>query len=150
MSYPLVFTIRHAPVAKPRGRQLCIQGHDTPAGVVAWRSFKAAAWDHALKAGWHPTDSEPLVMFLVSYHAIPTSWTRKAKLDAINQPHRQVPDQNHVWNAVADALFPKDERIATGLCEKRWDDGGGPRVSVWLGNEWPPGCQWVRVYGQEY
>lgn len=134
---PILFTIRHEPVAKPRGRQLCIEGPGTPPGVVAWRSFKAAALEAALKTGWRWADPEPLVLLVASYHAIPSSWSRRRKLEALRAWHRQKPDGNHVWNAVADALWPKDERISTGLCVKRWDDGAGPRVVVYAGLAWP-------------
>lgn len=133
----MLFTIRKAPVAKPRGRQLAVPNHRASPGVLAWRAFDNATKEAALKAGWRWGDPEPLFMLVRSYHAIPESWSRKAKLEACNTRHRQTPDQNHVWNAVADSLFPRDERLATGLCSKWWDDGAGPRVLVLLTDRWP-------------
>ena len=141
MTYPLLFTIHSHPVPKPRGRQLRIYGRETPVGVLAWRAFKDAAQKEALVAGWRPTDAEPLMMFVASYHAIPASYSRKQAQALAGQPHRTRPDQNHVWNAVADALFPRDERLSTGMCGKFWDAGGGARVVVVLCDNWPkPRC----------
>lgn len=140
MSYPIQFIIPGRPVPKPRGRQLLIHGPKTPPGVVAWREFKARATRAAIMAGWKPDDPESLIVLVAAFFEPAKSLSKSARAALEGQPHRVKPDSNHVLNAVFDALFPRDERVSSGLCTKEWcRDGGalGERVVVWLGDVVP-------------
>lgn len=44
--------------------------------------------------------------------------------------HRAKPDRDNIDKALLDALFNDDSGIASGLIEKRWDDGNGPRIEA--------------------
>lgn len=131
------FTILCEPVAKPRGRQLLVRDRDAKPGVLAWRAFAARARQAALIAGIDPRialgpldDGEPDRLMCVGYFALPASWSNQTRANMGGTLHRVKPDGNHWWNAVADALWKRDQRIAIGYFEARWDDGKGPRVEV--------------------
>jgi len=61
---------------------------------------------------------------------IPPSWSKKKREAHRGQPHRVRPDKDNIEKAVADALLKADQCIWKGSQEKRWDDGGGPRVEI--------------------
>lgn len=124
----LLLTIPGTPMQKPTIRSRAWK---------TWRRWADGVRLVAMSQGWRPADPEPLVMFTASYFAIPQSWTLRAKETARGVEMRSKPDANHLWNAVADALYERDERIALGLALKLWDDGGGPRTVIYLGDCWP-------------
>ena len=96
-----------------------------------WRRWADGLIALAQVRGWRP-GPEPELLKVVAYFAIPQSWPAERKLSAVGAPHRQKPDANHLWNAVADALYQRDERIACCYCLKLWDDGKGPRLEIAL------------------
>ena len=52
--------------------------------------------------------------------------------------HRAKPDRDNIDKAILDALFTDDSGIAAGHLEKRWDDGGGPRLEIIFAISAPP------------
>jgi len=69
-----------------------------------------------------------------AYFPIPKSWSRKKAEEHAGSIHQQKPDRDNVDKAILECLLPgKDERVGTGSLEKRWDDGQGPRIELWVG-----------------
>ncbi len=90
-----------------------------------WKSWKQ--WGIALRAmlavhGFRPEEGdEPTSLAVEAYFPIPQSYRGSNRYHP-GELHRVKPDANHVWNAVADALYSKDERIALQTCDKRWTE----------------------------
>lgn len=67
-----------------------------------------------------------------AYIPMPESWSAKKKALMSGTPHRTKPDRDNIDKAILDSLFDDDSGIYTGKMTKLWDDGGGPRIEVWL------------------
>lgn len=118
-----LLTIRIPPMQKPGIRSKRWKG---------WRRWADALFALAQSQGWVAGAYEPTWLKVEAFFEIPKSYSA-AEANAIRGTvHRNKPDSNHVWNAVADALYPRDERIPGCWCLKRWDDGNGPRVEIVL------------------
>ena len=68
----------------------------------------------------------------VAYFAMPASWRPKLRAEMVGKPHRVKPDSDNVAKALLDALTDRDQVIHEIHILKRWDDGAGPRLEVWL------------------
>lgn len=110
-----------------------------------WRRWADNAYREGVSQGVTlDKGCEPLSLWIACFFAIPKSWSGVKARAHSGQPMRSKPDVNHLWNGLADAWYPNDERIADGRCLKFWDDGGGPRTVVWIRRygwlaEWFPG-----------
>lgn len=108
-----------------------------------WRRWADNAVREAIAQGVLLGDGrEPLALDVACFFAIPRSWSSKKARAHSGQGMRSKPDGNHLWNAVADALYRRDERIVDQRCVKFWDDGGGARTEVWL-RAWGGRAEWV-------
>ena len=66
----------------------------------------------------------------VAYLPMPKSWSKAKKEEMSGKLHQSKPDRDNIDKAILDALLSDDSVVATGLIEKRWDDGGGARIEV--------------------
>ena len=73
-----------------------------------------------------------------AYLPVPASWTKRKKAEMAGALHRAKPDRDNIDKAILDALFTDDSGIAAGHLEKRWDDGGGPRLEIIFAISAPP------------
>lgn len=115
--------IHGAPMGKPRMTQRD-KWQKRPA-VVRYR-----AWCDAARASLPDRPKTPSHAAFVAFLPIPGSWSKAKKAEMKNQPHRQKPDLDNITKAVFDALFREDSVIHAAMCEKRWDDGSGPRIVI--------------------
>jgi hypothetical protein len=97
-----------------------------------WRRWADALFALSQSQGWISGAYEPKWMKVEAFFGIPKGLSEPEYNARRGAVHRQKPDANHVWNAVADALYPRDERIPGCWCLKRWDDGSGPRLEIVL------------------
>lgn len=120
------FVITGEPIGKPRMSRRDVWAQ-RPC-VVAYRAWadkaRAAA---ALALAVVPT---PDTVELVAYLPIPPSWSRRKAAEAAGRRHRTKPDADNVAKAALDALFKHDQVVSDLRVQKRWDDGGGPRLEV--------------------
>lgn len=93
--------------------------------VMAYRK-----WCDALRYYCGGIPKDPFYLEWVAYFPIPKSYSKKKSIALMNQYHRVKPDRDNIDKAVMDALFKKDQIIAVGAQEKRWDDGHGPRIVI--------------------
>ena len=75
---------------------------------------------------------DPSRLSWIAYLPIPASWPKKKKSEMAGKLHRQRPDRDNIDKAILDTLFKEDSGIASGMIEKRWDDGNGPRLEIWF------------------
>lgn len=59
---------------------------------------------------------------------MPTSWSRKRKIDMCGQPHKQRPDLDNLFKALADAVHVEDSHIANAHMVKVWGHNGSIEV----------------------
>ncbi len=74
--------------------------------------------------------SDPYYLEWIAYFPIPESYSKKKAAELVNTIHQVKPDKDNVDKGIMDALFERDQRIAVGAQEKRWDDGYGPRIVI--------------------
>lgn len=124
---PIVtFIIWGPPIGKPRMTQ-----RDKWAKRPAVMRYRAWA-DKARASAPADLPERPVSVSWVAYLPIPKSWSKIAKHMAAGTHHQQKPDRDNIDKAVCDALWKDDSVIAHGTLEKRWDDGSGPRIEVWV------------------
>ena len=66
----------------------------------------------------------------IAYLPMPKSWSKKKKEEMCGKLHQAKPDRDNIDKAILDALLKEDSVVASGMIEKRWDDGGGARIEV--------------------
>lgn len=117
------FTIPGNPIGKPR--MVHSDKWAKRPAVLRWIAWKDAARPHV-----PALPVKPYSLDIVAYFERPASWGKKKRLFASNMPHRQKPDFDNVSKLVSDFLFSDDSIIWKSAIEKRWDDGGGPRLII--------------------
>lgn len=71
----------------------------------------------------------PDKIYALAFLPIPAS----ASVKKSGQPHRSKPDADNILKALCDALYKdQDSTIWDKHIVKRWDDGNGPRVEVFI------------------
>ena len=65
-----------------------------------------------------------------AYIGMADSWSGKKKERLRGKHHFGKPDRDNIDKALLDSLFEDDRGVCSGLIEKRWDDGNGPRLEV--------------------
>jgi Holliday junction resolvase RusA-like endonuclease len=61
----------------------------------------------------------------VTFHIpMPKSWPLKKQNDMIGQPHRQTPDVDNLFKALADAVYASDSHIWDARMTKFWSISG--------------------------
>lgn len=90
--------------------------------------LKYHAWCDELRLRLIYWPKDPVDVSWTVYFPFPKSYSKRVCEELRGTPHRLRPDRDNIDKAILDALFDKDERIATGTLQKYWDDGEGPRI----------------------
>ncbi len=113
----ILITIFGKPQAKPRmtrrdkwaKRKCVLEYRDWCDRVRADAKSKIPPTDSILELNWR------------AYFVPAPSWSKKRRLAAMGQLHRQTPDRDNIDKAVLDCLFEDDSGVADGRIKKRWD-----------------------------
>lgn len=110
------FTIEGDPIGAPRMTQRDRwKKRPVVLRYFAWRDKAREA------AGELPPAEQIESLSWVAYFSPPVSWSKKKRTAVLGQLHRAKPDRDNIDKAILDALFEKDQNIAKGSVEKRWD-----------------------------
>ena len=128
---PCAVSFAVTPIGKPRMTQRDTWKKRPP--VVRYHAFK-----DELRLLVNRTPNLPRILASgevdslswTAYMPIPPSWSKRKKAQFAGMLHRAKPDRDNIDKALLDALFNDDSGIASGLIEKRWDDGNGPRIEA--------------------
>ena len=55
---------------------------------------------------------------------MPKSWSKKKKAEYLDEYHRQVPDVDNLFKALADAIYEDDSAICDVRIRKIWAEVG--------------------------
>jgi Holliday junction resolvase RusA-like endonuclease len=114
------------PIGKPRMTQRD-KWQKRPA-VMRYRE-----WADRLRAEAGPVPPAETVMELriLAQFEPPPSWSKKKRVAAIGELHRQRPDLDNLAKAAVDALYPKDDSaIARLMLEKQWHWKSGIEIRI--------------------
>lgn len=108
-------TYNITPIGKPRQTQRDKLQKRPP--VLRYRAFCDEVRLKKItlpEGGWHVTFVLPM----------PTSWTKKRRIDMNGKPHQQKPDKDNLEKALLDAIFDDDSRVWDGRVSKIWGETG--------------------------
>ena len=124
----VTYTIKVTPLGKPRMTQR--DQWKTRACVLRYRDFcDKLRGDLGLKG---KLKTAPVRVDWVAYFPIPETVSALTRANMAGRPHQAKPDRDNVDKGILDALFADDSSAASGMIEKRWDDGNGPRIVLKL------------------
>lgn len=96
------------------------------------------AFKDKMRAACKRIMTAPATVSWTAYFPMPESWSAKKKAAMSGKPHCTKPDRDNVDKAILDALFEQDQCVATGTITKRWDDGLGARIEIFVSEGFLP------------
>lgn len=119
------FVIPGAPIGKPR-----MTRRDKWAKRPCVMRYRE--WADKARACAPELPKAPLEVSWTAYFPFPASYSAKKREALKGQPHQLKSDRDNVDKALLDSLFEQDCTVSDGTLRKRWDDGKGARIEVFV------------------
>lgn len=120
----MIYIFRLTPVSKPRMTQRDKWAQRKP--VMEYFAFRDHLKLLARQLTFKPSDQ----MRIWFYLPMPTSWSKRKKLEMGGKPHQQKPDRDNLEKAVLDALFTEDSVSWHGETFKYWANDSIGRIEI--------------------